>query len=385
LCFANPIRANYSLAGGAGVMEQSWSSNLSQQQKIRDANSLSNNSLSVSNRNESSLSSTMSSNDLSKITVNTNDNDNPELTSSTNDYFSLWTKRGASSPRPRQRKKRVESEQKRTTSEMARPRLHRHRRKKLARHLERGVVDNTTLTLQDRGLPMTPAKFRKLKRLELERLARSTTTTESTRTTEMSEMSVNLEMRDAAEPAALMFDDCWQPDNFKQLLKNLTDAGQNATNNSAAENCTINDFIAPLITNGSDNADERSGNDTTDFSVDDFETVTHASYAVTSPAGTTTETVAVVVVQPTRETGRWVLSRTERSLHLAGGNGTSRRGHGGAKGKKSNLERNERSANLSHITGTARKIQLYIKNRFLQLLPDGTVNGTQEELSEYSE
>lgn len=50
-----------------------------------------------------------------------------------------------------------------------------------------------------------------------------------------------------------------------------------------------------------------------------------------------------------------------------------------------NLERNERSANLSHITGTARKIQLYIKNRFLQLLPDGIVNGTTDEMSDYSE
>lgn len=49
-----------------------------------------------------------------------------------------------------------------------------------------------------------------------------------------------------------------------------------------------------------------------------------------------------------------------------------------------NLERNERSANLSHISGTARKVQLYIKNRFIQLLPDGIVNGTTDELSDYS-
>lgn len=53
--------------------------------------------------------------------------------------------------------------------------------------------------------------------------------------------------------------------------------------------------------------------------------------------------------------------------------------------KASTLDRNERSANLSHITGSARKIQLYIKNRFLQLLPDGTVNGTTDDLSDYSE
>lgn len=49
------------------------------------------------------------------------------------------------------------------------------------------------------------------------------------------------------------------------------------------------------------------------------------------------------------------------------------------------LERNERSANLSHISGSARKIQLYIKNRFLQLMPDGIVNGTVDDLSDYSE
>jgi hypothetical protein len=52
--------------------------------------------------------------------------------------------------------------------------------------------------------------------------------------------------------------------------------------------------------------------------------------------------------------------------------------------KVSTLERNERSANLSHITGSARKIQLYIKNRFLQLLPDGVVNGTSDYQSDFS-
>lgn len=51
--------------------------------------------------------------------------------------------------------------------------------------------------------------------------------------------------------------------------------------------------------------------------------------------------------------------------------------------KLSTLERNERSANLSHISGSARKIQLYIKNRFLQLLPDGAVNGTSDHQSDY--
>lgn len=52
--------------------------------------------------------------------------------------------------------------------------------------------------------------------------------------------------------------------------------------------------------------------------------------------------------------------------------------------KNSTLERNERSANLSHISGSTRKIQLYIKNRFLQLMPDGVVNGTSDDSSDYS-
>uniref|UniRef100_A0A182FSD0 Uncharacterized protein n=1 Tax=Anopheles albimanus TaxID=7167 RepID=A0A182FSD0_ANOAL len=51
---------------------------------------------------------------------------------------------------------------------------------------------------------------------------------------------------------------------------------------------------------------------------------------------------------------------------------------------ESNLERNERSANLSHISGATRKIQLFIKNRYIQLLPDGTVNGTHDDLSDYT-
>lgn len=47
--------------------------------------------------------------------------------------------------------------------------------------------------------------------------------------------------------------------------------------------------------------------------------------------------------------------------------------------------RAERSANLSHITGASRKIQMYIKNRHLQILPDGTVNGSTDDTSDYSE
>lgn len=74
-----------------------------------------------------------------------------------------------------------------------------------------------------------------------------------------------------------------------------------------------------------------------------------------------------------------ILSRTDRSVHISLN-----------KRKKliqndtENLERIERSANLSLAKATKR-IQLLIKSRFLQLLPDGTVNGTQDEDSEYSE
>ncbi|KAF7267116.1 fibroblast growth factor branchless [Rhynchophorus ferrugineus] len=46
--------------------------------------------------------------------------------------------------------------------------------------------------------------------------------------------------------------------------------------------------------------------------------------------------------------------------------------------------RSERSANLSHVTGAARQVQMFIKNRHLQILPDGTVNGTTDEISNYT-
>lgn len=48
--------------------------------------------------------------------------------------------------------------------------------------------------------------------------------------------------------------------------------------------------------------------------------------------------------------------------------------------------RNGRStANLSHIMGTARKIKMFVKNRYLQVFPDGTVNSTAEDTSDYGE
>ncbi|XP_043946798.1 ras guanine nucleotide exchange factor Y isoform X4 [Drosophila biarmipes] len=51
----------------------------------------------------------------------------------------------------------------------------------------------------------------------------------------------------------------------------------------------------------------------------------------------------------------------------------------------SNLDRNERSTvPQSHLAWTSRKIQLYIKNRILQIMRDGVVNGTQDENSEFT-
>lgn len=79
--------------------------------------------------------------------------------------------------------------------------------------------------------------------------------------------------------------------------------------------------------------------------------------------------------------GSEVLSRSDRSaaaVAAVGGNATRR-------GRRRESDRNERSANLSHITGANRKIQLYIKNRFLQILPDGSINGTHDDNSDYSE
>lgn len=70
-------------------------------------------------------------------------------------------------------------------------------------------------------------------------------------------------------------------------------------------------------------------------------------------------------------------SRNNRSINQPSASSGSRK-------RNSHVERNERSANLSHIMGTVRKIQLLMKNRLIQILPDGTVNGTQDDQSEYS-
>lgn len=76
-----------------------------------------------------------------------------------------------------------------------------------------------------------------------------------------------------------------------------------------------------------------------------------------------------------------IFSRTERSVPVQ----SRAQNRKFTTGKRDSLDRNERSTNFSHITGTSRKIQLLIKNRLLQLLPDGTVNGTQDDGSDYSE
>lgn len=52
-------------------------------------------------------------------------------------------------------------------------------------------------------------------------------------------------------------------------------------------------------------------------------------------------------------------------------------------GSKENSERIERSANLS-LTKATKRIQIMIKSRLLQVLPDGTVNGTHDDESDYS-
>jgi len=47
--------------------------------------------------------------------------------------------------------------------------------------------------------------------------------------------------------------------------------------------------------------------------------------------------------------------------------------------------RAERSTNLSHIARVGRKIVMYVSNRHLQIMPDGVVNGTDEDNSDYGE
>lgn len=94
------------------------------------------------------------------------------------------------------------------------------------------------------------------------------------------------------------------------------------------------------------------------------------------PSTTTTKTPA-----PTRMTTTAAVAVTAKAKEKATATNANKR-------KKrlktnSNLERNERSANLS-LAKTSKRIQLLIKGRLLQILPDGTVNGTQNDESDHS-
>lgn len=75
-----------------------------------------------------------------------------------------------------------------------------------------------------------------------------------------------------------------------------------------------------------------------------------------------------------------IFSRTERSIHVNSNETTRKKS---PRNDKTNLDRIERSANLS-LTKATKRIQILIKSRLLQLLPDGTVNGTQNDESEFS-
>lgn len=113
------------------------------------------------------------------------------------------------------------------------------------------------------------------------------------------------------------------------------------------------------------------------------------------PNSTMDYEILIATTTPPNESSSvfYIPHRTERSiqqqqqqLNIPDDNNSSQLSIRSKRRRKSSpLDRNERSANLSHITGATRKIQLYIKNRYLQLLPDGTVNGTQDELSDFSE
>ncbi|XP_031621302.1 serine/threonine-protein kinase DDB_G0283821 [Contarinia nasturtii] len=73
-----------------------------------------------------------------------------------------------------------------------------------------------------------------------------------------------------------------------------------------------------------------------------------------------------------------ILSRTDRSVHIA--TNKRKRLHNN---ESSNVDRLERSANFS-LNRATKRIQVLIKGRFIQMLTDGTVNGTQDNDSEYT-
>lgn len=86
-----------------------------------------------------------------------------------------------------------------------------------------------------------------------------------------------------------------------------------------------------------------------------------------------------------RGMGRGAGGIVRRSSDVGGGSSTKTKRLNNSRNLhyKNNLDRNERST-VSHLSGPSRRIQMYIKNRFLQLMPDGTVNGTPDDQSEYS-
>lgn len=123
-------------------------------------------------------------------------------------------------------------------------------------------------------------------------------------------------------------------------------------------------------------------------------------------ANAATASTAVTALQPLPERRRWRSTigtqqqhhnhhqkrQQQRQQHqstAATGNLTastsSTTATGGARRRNANLDRNERSANMSHLMGTARKIRITVNNRKIQLLPNGTVSGTHDDRSDYSE
>ncbi|XP_051862573.1 protein kinase 4 isoform X2 [Drosophila albomicans] len=68
-----------------------------------------------------------------------------------------------------------------------------------------------------------------------------------------------------------------------------------------------------------------------------------------------------------------ILSRTERSIR-----------HQQSHHKHQQHQQQQQQQSASVNAEPSRKIQIYIKNRFLQILPDGTVNGTTSDHSDYA-
>lgn len=104
---------------------------------------------------------------------------------------------------------------------------------------------------------------------------------------------------------------------------------------------------------------------------DDNERKSNNETGINAISLTTSRTLSLRRTRRTARSPRSSIEGTQRKRALRNGS------------EKTNLERIERSANLS-LTKTTKRLQLLIKSRLLQLLPDGTVNGTQNDQSEYS-